>query len=60
MTTEQFKRERIYQIMLAISKTMHKQGILTTEELAIVDTKLCDIYKPLLATLYPLEPIETP
>ena len=59
MSTEQFERERIYQIMLTLSKTMHKQGILTAEELVIIDTKLRDIYKPLLATLYPLESIET-
>ena len=60
MTAEQFEQERIYHITLAISKAMRGKGILTTEELTIIDTKLREIHKPLLATLYHLETIESP
>ena len=60
MTAEQFERERIYSITLAISRAMHSKGILTADELAIIDTKLREIYKPLLAALYPtpLKPLK--
>ena len=60
MTAEQWGSEKTYQLTLAIARTLHGKGILTADELAIIDTKLREIHKPLLATLYPLETIESP
>ena len=60
MTKEQFKREQMYQIILVIVQAMQSNGILTTEEVIAVETKLRAKYSPLLADLYPLKTAESP
>jgi hypothetical protein len=54
MSKEQFERERLYQATLSIARAMNRQGLITEDELAIIDTKMREKYKPLLGTLCPV------
>lgn len=51
MTEDQFKREKLYQTMLAIVSLMFGQGLLTEEEIRAIDTILQEEYKPLMGRL---------
>lgn len=51
MTEDQFKREKLYQTMLAIARLMFSQGLLTEEEMRAIDTIMQEKYKPLLGCL---------
>jgi len=52
MSEEQFDRERLYQATVALARTMSRKGLLTEDELAIIDTKMNEKYRPLLGALY--------
>lgn len=54
MNKEQFERERLYQVTLTLARTMLRRGLITEDELAIIDTKMREKYKPLLGTLCPV------
>ena len=53
MTREQFERERCYETTMAYFKKMVVRGFITSEEYAIIDTKMRSKYTPLLGSLYP-------
>ena len=54
MNKEQFERERLYQATLTLARTMLRRGLITEDELTIIDTKMREKYKPLLGTLCPV------
>jgi len=51
MNSEQFKSERLYQSTIAIARTMHKNGLITEDELCQIDTIFLEKYRPLLGGL---------
>lgn len=51
MTEDQFKCEKLYQTTLAIARVMLCQGLLTEEEIRVIDTIMLEKYKPLLGGL---------
>jgi len=53
MNGEQFERERLYQATISLARTMLRKGLITDEELTVIDTKMREKYKPLLGTLCP-------
>ncbi len=53
MSKEMFERERLYQATIAVARAMHQKGLLTEGELAIIDTKMREKYRPCLGTLLP-------
>ena len=53
MTREQFERERCYETTMAYFKILMVRGFITSEEYAIIDTKMQSKYTPLLGSLYP-------
>lgn len=52
MNDEQFQRESIYQATMNMFQTMQKNGLITAEQYAIIDTKMLQKYRPLLGTLF--------
>ena len=52
MTEEQFDREKRYQASMSMFRTMLKNGLITEEQYAIIDTKMLGKYRPLLGTLF--------
>ena len=52
MTDEQFDREKRYQASMNMFRTMLKNGLITEEQYAIIDTKMLEKYRPLLGTLF--------
>lgn len=52
MTEEQFDREKRYQASMSMFRTMLKNGLITEEQYAIIDTKILGKYRPLLGTLF--------
>ena len=53
MTNAQFEQELLYQGTIIIARAMFRQGIITAEEFAIIDTKMREKYRPLLGSLFP-------
>jgi len=51
MNKDDFRREQLYQSTIAIVKTMHKNGIITEDELCQIDTMFLEKYRPLLGGL---------
>lgn len=51
MSQELFDRERLYQATLAVARTMLRNGLTTAEELAVIDTKMREKYRPILGSL---------
>jgi len=49
-----FENELLYETSMAVARTMLARGILTSEELSIIDTMFREKYRPLLASLSPL------
>lgn len=56
MTEEQFKREMHYQLSLSIARSMLRQGIITPDDLRVIDTKMREKYRPLLGCLLAEKP----
>ena len=46
MTEEQFDREKRYQASMNMFRTMLKNGLITEEQYAIIDTKMLEKYRP--------------
>lgn len=53
ITHELFEREKQYRLAAAVAKTMLKQGIIDAEDYRVIDTKLLEHFRPVLAGLYP-------
>lgn len=53
MTAEQFEHEKHYQAAMSLAKTMLAEGILTPDDIRIIDTILRAKYRPLFGSLYP-------
>jgi len=51
VNNEQFERERRYQSAISIARTMFRKGLITEEELRVIDTILLEKYRPLLGSL---------
>ncbi|ODA42694.1 hypothetical protein DSBG_0568 [Desulfosporosinus sp. BG] len=52
MTTEQFDREKVYRVTLAIAKTMLKKGLITEQEYKKIDGMMLEKYRPLLGVVW--------
>ena len=57
MTSEQFEREKHYQAAMSLAKTMLAEGILTLDDIRVIDTMLRAKYNPLFGSLSPLKPL---
>lgn len=53
MTNEIFACEKSYQITLHIARSMAQKGLLTEDEMRIIDSMLKEKYAPSLGGLYP-------
>jgi hypothetical protein len=51
MTEEQLKQEKLYQATLAIARVMFSRGLLTEDELTVINAVMLKKYKPLLGGL---------
>ena len=49
---DQFEREKLYQATMNMFQGMLKEGVITEEQYAIIDTKMLEKYQPLLGTLF--------
>lgn len=56
MTTEQFRRETLYQATLAIARAMLRTGCISTSDLTRIDTVMKAKYTPVLGGLKPDKP----
>lgn len=52
MTNEQFQREKMYLATMTIARNLLKQGIISEDEYAEIDTKFTNKYRPSLGTLF--------
>lgn len=52
MNEEEFSAEVRYQSAISVVKSLFRQGLLTAEEYAEIDTKLLEKYAPSLGTLF--------
>ena len=52
VTDEQFEREKRYQTSMNMFRTMLKNGLISKEQYAIIDTKMLEKYRSLLGTLF--------
>lgn len=52
MNEEEFCAEFRYQSAISVVKSLFRQGLLTAEEYAEIDTKLLEKYAPSLGTLF--------
>ena len=52
MNEEEFGAELRYQSAISVVKSLFRQGLLTAEEYAEIDTKLLEKYAPSLGTLF--------
>ena len=46
-----FNAEKLYQVTMTIAKSMLTKGIITSEEYAVIDTKMLEKYRPIFGTL---------
>ena len=54
---DQFEREKLYQATMSMFRSMLKNGLITKEQYAIIDTKMLQKYRPLLGTLFAAQPL---
>ena len=57
MTSEQLEREKHYQAAMSLAKTMLAEGILTLDDMRVIDTMLRVKYRLLFGGLYPMKPL---
>lgn len=57
MDKEQFRAERLYLMSLSVAKSMLRQGVISKEEFAEIDTILLKKYQPTLGTLLSGKPL---
>lgn len=51
MTSEQFEREKTYQVTISIARSMLQQGIITEREFKKVNRMMVEKYRPLIGSL---------
>ena len=54
---EQFEREKLYQASMSMFRVMRENGLITEEQYALIDTKMLQKYRPLLGTLFAVNPL---
>lgn len=52
MNEDQFEREKLYQASMNMFQAMLKDGLITEEQYAIIDTKMREKYQPIFGTLF--------
>lgn len=52
MNEDQFEREKLYQASMNMFQAMLKDGLITEEQYAIIDTKMSEKYSPIIGTLF--------
>jgi ribonuclease HII len=52
MSSEQMKREKLYQATMSLVRNMLENGLISREEYAVIDTKMREKYNPTLGTLF--------
>ena len=57
MNEDQFEREKLYQATMNMFRSMLKNGLITEEQYAIIDTKMLQKSQPLLGTLFAAQPL---
>lgn len=57
MDKEQFRAERLYLMSISVAKSMLRQGVISKEEFAEIDTILLKKYRPTLGTLLSGKPL---
>ena len=50
---DQFEREKLYQATMSMFQAMMKDGLITEEQYAKIDTKMREKYQPIIGTLFP-------
>ena len=53
ITHELFEREKQYRLAIAVAKSMLHDGVIDEDDYRIIDTKLLEHFRPVLAGLYP-------
>lgn len=53
MNEDQFEHEKLYQASMNMFQTMLKNGLITEEQYAIIDTKMREKYQPIFGALFP-------
>ena len=56
MTQEQFSNERDYCAVMALIEAMHKNGVIDSQDFALLQRKLLDQYQPVVSCLRAKEP----
>lgn len=51
MSKEELQTEKMYQISIAIAKSMLSQGVISEESYCVLRDKLLEKYRPILGTL---------
>ena len=57
MTQEQLRQEMQYQLAMSLTRKMLGKGLLTPDDIVIIDTMLRAKHQPLFGSLYPLNPL---
>lgn len=52
MSKDEFKNEKLYSATMHMAKTMLKQGLISKEQYAQIDTKFTNKYAPSLSNLF--------
>jgi hypothetical protein len=52
MSSEMFKKEKLYQSTMSIVRNMLNNGFITAEEYTLIDAIMLEKYKPVLGTLF--------
>lgn len=57
MSKEELQTEKMYQISIAIAKSMLSQGVISEESYCLLQDKLLKKYRPILGTLLSGNPL---
>ena len=52
MSSDMFKKEKLYQSTMSMVRNMLKDDIITADEYTMIDTIMLEKYKPTLGTLF--------
>lgn len=57
MSEKDFQAEKLYYVSMSIVKSMFQNGVIDAELLTLLDAKLLERYRPVLATLLAGKPL---
>lgn len=57
MSEKEFQAEKLYYVSMSIVKSMFQNGVIDAELLTLLDAKLLERYRPVLATLLAGKPL---